>query len=270
MSKGELGLALDWATAEGWNPGLHDADSFYAVDPDGFFLAERAGEPLGCVAAVAYDETFGYLGLFIVRPPYRGQGVGRRLLDVAMRRLQGLDVGVDAAIELQQTYARYGFTFAFRNIRHRCVGGGETPADVTDLARVPLDEIVRYDSTIFPTSRETFLARWIAQPESASLACMKHGRLAGYGVLRACRDGCKIGPLFADDPQLADALFQGLCARAGAAPVFLDTPEANPAAIALAQRRRMTALFDTARMYTQDAPPGRIERCYGVTTFELG
>ncbi|MGJ0511490.1 GNAT family N-acetyltransferase [Methylocystis sp.] len=270
MSKSELDRALDWAAAEGWNPGLYDAESFYAVDPKGFFIAERAGEPLGCVAAVAYDESFGYVGLFIVRPPYRGQGVGLGLLDVALRHVQGRNVGLDAAIDLQQTYARHGFKFAYRNIRHRCVGGGEAPSDMTELAEVPFDEIVRYDQTVFPTSRPNFLSRWIAQPQSAALAVVKQGRLAGYGVLRACREGYKIGPLFADDLQIADALFQGLCARAASAPVFLDTPEANAAAIALAQRRQMTAVFDTARMYTEGTPPGRIERCYGVTTFELG
>ncbi|KAF0126806.1 MAG: N-acetyltransferase GCN5 [Methylocystaceae bacterium] len=270
MSKSELDRALDWAATEGWNPGLYDAESFYAVDPKGFFIAERAGEPLGCVSAVAYDESFGYVGLFIVRPPYRGQGVGLRLLNVALRHVQGRNVGLDAAIDLQQTYARYGFTFAYRNIRHRCVGGGKAPPDLTELADVPFDEIVRYDQTVFPTSRPNFLSRWIAQPQSAALAVVRQGRLAGYGVLRACRDGYKIGPLFADDSQIADALFQGLCARAAGAPVFLDTPEANAAAIALAQRRQMTAVFDTARMYTEGTPPGRTDRCYGVTTFELG
>jgi len=28
MSEAELDLALDWAGAEGWNPGLHDARCF--------------------------------------------------------------------------------------------------------------------------------------------------------------------------------------------------------------------------------------------------
>ena len=99
---------------------------------------------------------------------------------------------------------------------------------------------------------------------------MKRQRLAGYGVLRACHEGYKIGPLFADDPQIADMLFQGLCARADGATVFLDTPEANPAAMELAKRYRMTPVFDTARMYTRGTPQGRTDHCYGVTTFELG
>ena len=99
---------------------------------------------------------------------------------------------------------------------------------------------------------------------------MKRQELTGYGVLRACRNGFKIGPLFADDAQIADALFQGLCARAAGAPVFLDTPEANPAAIDLAKRRRMTRRVRHRAHVYEGTPPGRIDRCYGVTTFELG
>ncbi|MGJ0622065.1 MAG: GNAT family N-acetyltransferase [Methylocystis sp.] len=270
MSKAELELALDWAAAEGWNPGLHDAESFYAVDPEGFFVAECAGKALGCIGAAAYDETFGYVGLFIVRPPYRKRGVGLQLLNVALRHVQGLNVGLDAAIPMQDVYRRYGFEFAYRNIRHRCVGGGQAPTGLTELASVPFDDILRYDATVFPTTRATFLSRWLTQPGGAALGLLRRRKLVGYGVLRACREGCKIGPLFADDPEIADALFQGLCAQVAGAPVFLDTPEANHAAIELATRRGLTRVFDTARMFTRGTPPGRIDHCYGVTTFELG
>jgi hypothetical protein len=33
MGVAELGTALDWAAAEGWNPGLDDASAFLAADP---------------------------------------------------------------------------------------------------------------------------------------------------------------------------------------------------------------------------------------------
>ncbi|MGO9719128.1 MAG: GNAT family N-acetyltransferase, partial [Methylocella sp.] len=94
--------------------------------------------------------------------------------------------------------------------------------------------------------------------------------LEGYGVLRACRRGFKIGPLFADDPHIAGTLFQGLASRVPGQPIFLDTPEANPAAIELAKRHGMEPVFETARMYTKGSPAERIDRCFGVTTFELG
>ena len=85
MAESELNLALEWAAAEGWNPGLHDAECFYAADPEGFFLGEFAdGEPIGCVSAVAYDKHYGFLGFYIVKPQYRGRGFGLQLWDAAM------------------------------------------------------------------------------------------------------------------------------------------------------------------------------------------
>jgi hypothetical protein len=59
-------------------------------------------------------------------------------------------------------------------------------------------------------------------------------------------------------------------AASSRAPVFLDTPEANPAALALAKRHGMMPVFETARMYTKEPPTAPVDRCYGVTTFELG
>ena len=47
MSKSELDRALDWAAAEGWNPGLHDAESFYAVDPQGILYRRTRGRASG-------------------------------------------------------------------------------------------------------------------------------------------------------------------------------------------------------------------------------
>ena len=46
MRKDEISLAIDWAAAEGWNPGLDDAACFATVDPDAFLIGEIDGEPV--------------------------------------------------------------------------------------------------------------------------------------------------------------------------------------------------------------------------------
>ena len=67
MRPQEASFAIDCAAAEGWNPGDHDAVSFYHADPDGFFVGELDGELIGCIAAVSYGD-FGFIGLYIVIP----------------------------------------------------------------------------------------------------------------------------------------------------------------------------------------------------------
>lgn len=99
---------------------------------------------------------------------------------------------------------------------------------------------------------------------------MRDDRLAGMGVIRPCRSGYKIGPLFADDARVAEEIFCGLSARATGQPLFLDIPENNPAAVALAARHGLKECFGCARMVLGPVSPLPWQNIYGITTFELG
>ena len=52
--------------------------------------------------------------------------------------------------------------------------------------------------------------------------------------------------------------------------IFLDVPEPNAAAVALAERMGLEPVFETARMYRGAAPEIDLSRIFGVTSFELG
>lgn len=273
MTREELDIGVEWAAREGWNPGIHDADCFYAADPEGFLLGRLDGEPVGCISVVKYGTSFAFLGLYIVAPAFRHQGYGLRLWQAGMKSLAGRTVGLDGVVEQQRNYARSGFALAYRNIRHEGRGGCPAPDRrcVVDLASLPFGEIEAYDRSFFPEPRTAFLQRWVAQADRHAVGYIEDGALAGYAVLRPCRTGYKFGPLFADTEAMAEVLFTELASRVGESdPIFLDTPEANPAAVALAKRQGMTPCFETARMYAGPAPELSVDRTYGVTTFELG
>lgn len=273
MSRKEMDIAIEWAAAEGWNPGLHDAGCFNAADPDGFLIGLLGDEPIATISVVRYGHSFGFLGFYIVKPEYRGKGYGIQIWNAALEHLEGRTIGLDGVVAQQGNYSKSGFTLAYQNIRYQGSGGGSFPADsgIIELSSIPFDNIDTYDKPFFPDNRSQFLRCWIDLPQSTALGILRNHILAGYGVIRKCQSGYKIGPLFAENQDGAESLFLALKSYAPEGiPVFLDTPSVNPAALNLAERYGMSPIFETARMYRGEKPLLPINRLFGVTTFELG
>jgi ribosomal protein S18 acetylase RimI-like enzyme len=273
MQAGDLQLTIDWAAQEGWNPGLHDAHCFRVADPSGFFIGELRDEPVGSISAVAYDANFGFIGLYIVKPEWRGRGLGYRIWQHGIAYLGARNIGLDGVVAQQGNYAKSGFRLAWRNVRFQGVARANIPHDhgaLMQLADVPRSVLEAYDRTLFPAARASFLDAWLTQPDAVALASVNAGQLRGYAVLRKCRAGRKVGPLCAEDAHTAQTLFDALLAHCPGETVALDVPEPNPAAIALAERHGMTSVFETARMYTKETPDVELAKVFGVTTFELG
>ena len=287
MSRGELDMAVAWAAREGWNPGLYDAENFYAADPDGFLVGLLDEKPIACISAVRYPGDFGFLGFYIVAPEYRGKGFGLQVWDAGMARLRGCAIGLDGVVEQQPNYCKSGFQLAWNNVRYRGVKddactvaapaaesgtqAAEPGTQVVALASLPFARLAQYDARHFPALRADFLRHWICQPGGIALGAVRDDELRGYGVLRPCHEGVKIGPLFAENGAVAEQLLQALVEELEpATPYYLDIPEPNTAAVALVQRHHMQRVFETARMYTGAAPLLPLDNIFGITTFELG
>ncbi|MGI0495165.1 GNAT family N-acetyltransferase [Alkalinema pantanalense CENA528] len=278
MTRRDLDVAIAWAAAEGWNPGLQDAVIFYAADPQGFLMGWLGEEPIAAISAVKYGDSFGFLGFYIVKLEYRGQGYGIKIWKAALEALSGRTVGLDGVVVQQANYQKSGFTLAYRNIRYQGTAShgsiehlGDVPVELVPLSTIDFEQVYHYDRPFFPDDRRTFLHSWINQSDSYAIGLVQSGQLVSYGVVRPCQSGYKIGPLFADRPEFAEQLFTALQTQVpqGAA-IFLDVPETNGAAVELAQRHHLSIAFETARMYLGETPNLPIDRMFGVTTFELG
>jgi GNAT superfamily N-acetyltransferase len=267
-----MDLAMEWAALEGWNPGVNDAELFYTTDPPGFLIGELEGQPVAAISGVNYTSAFAFAGLYIVLPEFRGRGFALQLSRAIMKHLGARNVGLDAVVEQQANYMKSGFRIAHRNIRYEGAGANSTQTSDATVALESMDpaRVVALDAQVFPAERADFVRRWNAQPQAYGRAVVRDGQLKGYGVMRRCRRGYKIGPLTALDEAAAEAVFAALAAQAPRQPIFLDVPEVNPRAVALAARHGMKPAFETARMYNREIPALPFELIYGICTFELG
>lgn len=259
----EIETLIDWAAGEGWNPGLHDARAFQAADPSGFLGAFVGDTMVAGISGVAYDDRFGFIGLYICHPDWRGQGHGKAVWDAAMTYLGNRTIGLDGVPEQQANYASMGFASAYDTMRW----SGTLPAAERHPGLRPLTdpaEIAALDRRCFPAPRPAFLNHWVAPPHR-SVVLERNGNVVGWAVSRPCRNGSKIGPLFAVDLEGAVALV-----RSFSGDVHIDVPAAQQDFAATLSSLGFEPSFRTSRMYRGAAPLLDLSLVYGVTSLELG
>ena len=223
------------------------------ADPLGFLVARPRGggsgsgaaEPVGCISAVRHGCAHGFVGFFIVAPPWRRRGEGRRLWAAALARLAGRAVALDAVGAQAPCYARDGFRAVWRTARWTGVPrlpallpAAATPA-LLDARDVPFDELVALDARAsgLGAPRPALLAAWLAAPGHTSVAARAlGGALCGLGVRRRASAGLhRIAPLLADSPEALAALVRALCAPLPRGDgIAWDAPNAHPHAAAMA------------------------------------
>src|SRR5438105_2793867 len=221
MRPQEVELVLDWAAAEGWNPGLADAACFASVDAAGFLLGEIAGAPAATISVINYDERFAFLGFYIVRPDLRGRGYGIRLWQAGIAHAGTRTIGLDGVLAQQDEYKTSGFVLAYRNVRYGGSVSAPGTSETVALAAIPFANVVEHDASVFPADRPAFLRRWLDAPGHVGRALVRDGDLRAWGVIRPCRAGFKIGPLVAEDRTGAEQVFSALVAAVGGGEIFL-------------------------------------------------
>jgi GNAT superfamily N-acetyltransferase len=270
LSLPDVAELLVWAKAEGWNPGIDDAAPFLAADPSGFFGCFADGRMAAGISAVTSGPDFGFIGLYISHPDFRGRGYGRQVWDAGMVHLGDRTVGLDGVPAQQDNYRGMGFAAAYRTWRYsgRFLPSNIDPS-VSAIGPDLLPAIAAFDRRHYPGPRPEFLASWLDGSRTVR-AIIRNGVVTAYGVLRKCHEGYKIGPLFAESEDDASRIFVALCARSNGEMVAIDVPELAAGFSAYLDDLAFEKGFDTMRMYRGAAPDIRLSGVFGVTTLELG
>ncbi|WP_433791261.1 GNAT family N-acetyltransferase [Actinoplanes sp. CA-252034] len=294
-------MIAGWAVAEGWNPGDGDESAFFPTDPGGFLVGRLDGQPITSISAIRYGTEHGFIGLYLTVPEFRGRGFGYRTWQAGVERLAGRNIGLDGVVAQQDNYRKSGFRDAWTTTRYQGVLSGlrrDSAIEVTDARSVGFDDLAAYDRRHFPAARDAFLALWITLPGRRAVVARRGGTVVGFAARRPAGDVDRIGPLFADSPEIAESLLAALSVPAGVrppgpsgaqlisggtallggvvpadgdeVPVMIDVPAGNQAATRLAERAGLKPAWDTARMYTGGVPEINRAGIYAVTSLELG
>ncbi|MEI6642757.1 MAG: GNAT family N-acetyltransferase [Novosphingobium sp.] len=267
------------ARAEDWNPGTFDLACAWASDPEAFIALRHQEAMIAGGSIFRHSADFGFMGLFIVEPRYRGLGLGRRLWHDRLARLRArlapdAVIAMDGVFEMERFYAAGGFVPAYATTRYEGMAR-PVPATAVDFA-LQIDWAPRHDAILaldrktVPYDRTGLLSCWLALPETIQAMAIRDGELVGFGLARPASAGFKIGPLIAGEPQVARALLADMVARIEGHQIQIDVPAPNNEGAALALSYGLAPVFGCRRMYFGRKPAEGLSSVYAGMSLEFG
>ena len=287
ISNNEIEKVTDWAKLEGFAPGFNDISIYKNTDKQGIWVGCLNNEPIGSIACVKYNSSYGFIGLFIVKKQFRNHGYGIKLWKHALNYLRDIDcIGLEAAPERLNDYQKWGFEKSSITNRWKLYGFSNLPKKnfykdiyhnfkVVPGSEITSEAVLNYDSQREPSPRPHFLTDWLKNSFGTVSALIDdNGMCHGFGRIRPCilknnEKGWRIGPLLADTPPLAEILIRELV-KGLESEILLDCPGLNPYANYLLSNLGFEEISKTYRMYKGAQPPFPMNQVYGLACLELG
>ncbi|HEY5910881.1 MAG TPA: GNAT family N-acetyltransferase [Verrucomicrobiae bacterium] len=240
----------------GWNQTPEDWVRMLRLEPDGCFVATRDGLVVGSVTTTAYGQTLAWIGMMLVHPKHRRQGIGRQLMRQAIQSLNAKKVRcikLDATPAGFPLYQQLGFVSEWTLTRHqRAAGHAAAPGaavapDTRDLRETDWAAIEESDTRAFGVCRADLL-RSLVQDSRRALVWPANGPVLGWGLLRPGANADYLGPLVCANDEGSISLAGALLCAAGDRPVFWDVPDQNLPARGAAQRFGFAPVRPLTRM----------------------
>ncbi len=246
----------------------------HQIEPEGFWVADDAGQIVGTVGAVDYGRL-AYIALMTVEPSRQGRGLGRRLMEHALAwvgqrgcRAVLLDA-TEKGARLYETMDFVDDAAAYEFVCDRRMAPSAAHGFRVELAATgDLPAIVAFDAPFFGANREKlFAALWPAFGERALVARDASGRLAGYLFAR----DSVLGPWAAGSSEAAEDLLVAALELSHRQPPRVMLPRSNTRAIELLSRHGFVEHRRLRHMRKGGtAPPGEPQALFGQASFGHG
>ncbi|XP_005099523.1 uncharacterized protein LOC101858273 [Aplysia californica] len=261
-----------------WNMELDYLNCIFSTDPTGLLIVEdEQGNVIGHNGILKHGSHLASFGMNIVKDGYRELGIGKKLLQATMELMGDRNVGMNSLSNRVTFYEQFGwkvssFTLSYNQgkvnldfIKHPLAVGFE----LMSSDNVSFEELFSYDTEIHTVPRKRFLDFWINHKKAQSFVAVRSGKIVGYCVLRPADVGWKMYPLYADDKNVAHALF---CKAVSLIPkgedLIFTLPVENEEANKLAKGAGLVQYLSMPRLYNKWNVVMDLTRVYSVASTE--
>ena len=275
MRNADIPSAMRLKHSAGWNQTPEDWQRLLRLEPEGCFVAERDGLVVGSTTAVRHGSEMAWLGMVLVLPEFRRQGIARALVK---HSLDWLDLrgtrtcGLDATSMGKPLYEEVGFASTELIERWERPPVDETSRSGQTSARCVATltaDLERIDREACSYDRSRLLRDLREDSTVVGASCPE-----GFAFGRPGSSAWFIGPCVAKNARAAASLLRATLENRQAQRVFWDFLPSNRSACELATELGFRPVRRLERMMLRGGePPTRhshSEEVYASAGFEFG
>jgi GNAT superfamily N-acetyltransferase len=240
MTAADVLLGMRLKEQNGWNQLEMDWHRLLALEPEGCFVAEWHGQPVGTTCTTVFDST-AWISMVLVDAAERGKGIGTALMRRALDYLTAAvvrSVRLDATPAGRPIYEKLGFVPEYRLARYEGIfpeGSASDAVESIDLHQTEhVDRLVAWDRTLCGTNRLKFLAQLFGEWPEVVRVVQRGTQIQGYLTIRPGSHALQIGPCLAT-ALAGPALLLDAAQRFAGRYVYIDIPTDNVPARAVAE-----------------------------------
>lgn len=243
MTHDDIPFGMELKTLAGWNQVEADWRALLGYTPDGCFVAEWEGRPIGTSTTTIHEGKVGWIGMVLVHPEFRRLGIGKALLKhcIAWLQQRGIpSIKLDATPAGKTVYVPLGFRDEYELERVETVATVMNAEGGAVKVGCDVEAILELDREAFGVSRKPVLQRlagehpdfcWTTSTSSSPIQNQKSKikNSSGFLLARPGANAWHLGPWVARAPEVAEALLCACLTRLAGQRIFADVPVNHPA-----------------------------------------
>lgn len=276
MTFDDIAAGLELCRAARWNQTERDWELFLRLTPEGCRVAVRDERVIGTVATTRYEDRFSWIGMVLVDPAERGQGIGARLTAEALGVLKDMpSIRLDATPAGHSVYQKLGFVDEYRLSRMETVVPGAGLAlrrnPARPMTKDDLPAVAFFDREVFGADRRLALGWMFDGAPEYAWVIEKGGEIAGYTFGRRGFNFEHLGPIVARDQRTARRLVSACLNRQVGKRFIIDASHYDTVwrswleSIGFRQQRPFIRMF-----YRDNPYPGLPPKQFGILGPEFG